>query len=228
MVLCFGSTPEQGTKLKTIKNKNMEREQFRNMTEVELMSKIMRCDTDKADALLKYYNNDLLVLVDHLSYPNIQGVTSRMTSSLLAAIELCTRIESEKGQRQLVDRVIRDSKAIFAIFNHEMSALDHEELWALYMSTNGKVIAKKQISIGNVNSTCADLRKITLPAIEYMASNVALCHNHPHSGIVPSNPDKVLTKKAKEALALFDVRLIDHLIISDGEYYSFADNGEIY
>ena len=90
----------------------MEREQYRNMTEVELMSKIMRCDTDKADALLKYYNNDLLVFVDHLSYPNIQGVTSRMTSSLLAAIELCTRIESEKGQRQLVDRVIRDSKAI--------------------------------------------------------------------------------------------------------------------
>ena len=95
------------------------------------------------------------------------------------------------------------------------------------MAKNGTPLIKKRLSIGSVDATCAALRMITQPALEHMASYVALCHNHPHSGINQSKPDMTLTSKAKEALALFDVRLIDHLIISDGEYYSFADNGEI-
>lgn len=187
----------------------------------------MRCSVDKADELLKYYGNNIAELSDHLGYPSIEGITPRMKKSLSACLELGRRIEKQKSLDILSQTTISSSEAIFAHFNHDLSALDHEELWALYLSKNGKVLAKKQISIGSVDATCADLRRITLPAIEYMASYVALCHNHPHSSIIPSKPDKSITSKVKEALALFDIRLVDHLIISDGQYYSFADEGEI-
>ena len=203
-------------------------EDIRYATDKELISNIMRCSVDKADELLKYYGNNIAELSDHLGYPSIKGITQRMTKILLDCFELGRRVEREKALKNYTQKPISSSEDIFAHFNHELSALDHEELWALYISKNGKVIAKKQISIGSVDATCADLRRITLPAIEYMASNVVLCHNHPHSSINPSKLDKELTSKAKDALALFDVRLIDHLIISDGQYYSFADFGEIY
>ena len=157
----------------------------------------------------------------------IKGLGPAKIATIQAALELGRRKARAEELARINTSVISCSESIFAHFNSELSALDHEELWALYMSKNGKPLIKKRLSIGSVDATCADLRKITQPAIEHMASYVALCHNHPHSGINPSKPDKTLTSKAKEALALFDVRLIDHLIISDGEYYSFADNGEI-
>ena len=202
-------------------------EDIRYATDKDLLSNIMRCSVDKADELLKYYGNNIAELSDHLGYPSIEGITPRMKKSLLACFELGRRIEKQKQLDILSQTTISSSEAIFAHFNHDLSALDHEELWALYLSKNGKVLAKKQISIGSVDAACADLRRITLPAIEYMASYVALCHNHPHSSIIPSKSDKAITSKVKEALALFDVRLVDHLIISDGQYYSFADEGEI-
>ena len=157
----------------------------------------------------------------------IKGLGPAKIATIQAALELGRRKARAEELARINTSVISCSESIFAHFNSELSTLDHEELWALYMSKNGKPLVKKRLSIGSVDATCADLRKITQPAIEHMASYVALCHNHPHSGINPSKPDKTLTSKAKEALALFDVRLIDHLIISDGEYYSFADNGEI-
>lgn len=201
------------------------KEELKNKTNAELISIIMRCTQAQAAELLAYYDNDILTLANHLSYPNIQGVTTRMTNNLLAAVEFGIRIEKAKKN---LDRVkVSSSEEAFEIFKEDMSALDHEELWALYMSKGGKVIIKKRISMGSVDATCADLRIIALPAIECNASYVVLCHNHPHSNIKPSMPDRELTKKVKEALALFDVRLMDHLIISDGKYYSFADNGDI-
>lgn len=158
---------------------------------------------------------------------DIKGLGPAKSCHIKAAIELGKRIARAEEQSRSSAIVVNSSQAVFAQFNTVLSSLDHEQLWALYMSKNGKTLAKYCISIGGVDATCADLRKISQHAIEHMASYVALCHNHPHSGIKPSIPDKELTKKAKEALALFDVRLIDHLIISDGKYYSFADNGDI-
>lgn len=201
----------------------MLNDQIKMMSDAELIAQVMNCNTEKAEALREYYDNNLATLANHLSYPSIKGVTEKMTNRLLAAIELGIRIEKAKKN---LDRVkVTDSQTIFEIFKDDLSALDHEEFWALYMSKDGTVLTKKRISQGSVDATCADLRAITLPAIEFNACYIAVCHNHPHSSIKPSGADKETTKAIDKAVRLFDIRLIDHLIISDGRFFSFADQG---
>ena len=88
-------------------------------------------------------------------------------------------------------------------------------------------LAREEIGVGGTDSASADIKKIVRPALQYMASNVALCHNHPHSACRPSRADRQMTAMAQQALALFGVRLLDHIIIADSQYYSFRDNGEL-
>lgn len=201
----------------------MLNDQIKMKSDAELIAQVMNCNTEKAEALRAYYDNNIATLAHHLSYPSIEGVTAKMTNRLMAAIELGIRIEKAKKN---LDRVkVTDSQSIFEIFNDDLSALDHEEFWALYMSKDGTVLTKKRISLGSVDATCVDLRAVTLPAIEYNASYIAVCHNHPHSSITPSVADKVITTDIEKAVKLFNIRLIDHLIISDGRFCSFADQG---
>lgn len=155
----------------------------------------------------------------------LKGLGDAKICTIRAALELGRRRVTEEGYRTSV--VVKSSAEIFAQFNHQLSDLDHEELWAIYMSKNGKILARRRISEGGVDFSGFDIRKIVRPAIEFAASNVALCHNHPHSNIRPSRPDREATQKVKQALGLFDVCLLDHVIIADGQYYSFADNGEL-
>ena len=157
----------------------------------------------------------------------LKGLGPAKICTIKAALELGRRKAREEEVARLNAIVINCSQTIFAQFNHALSDLDHEELWAIYTSKNGKIILKKCISEGGSDFAGADIKKIVRPAIEFAASNVVLCHNHPHSSTRPSKADREITKKAKEALALFDIRLLDHIIIADGRYFSFADEGEI-
>lgn len=157
----------------------------------------------------------------------LKGLGPSKRCTITAALELGRRRAAEEERRRLGATRITDSRSVFAWFNQHLSDLDHEELWALYLSNSGKVRQCLQVSEGGVSSSVADVRKIVRPAVEYLAASVVLCHNHPHSVARPSGPDREATKKVREALALFDVRLLDHVIISDGQYYSMADHGEI-
>lgn len=157
----------------------------------------------------------------------LKGIGQAKGCTIRAALELGRRLERQMMIKQLNAQHISNSETIFAQFNQMMSALDHEELWAIYTSKNGKILQRVEIGVGGTDSAAADIKKIVRPAIQYMASNVALCHNHPHSACRPSRADRQLTETAREALALFGVRLLDHIIIADGKYYSFADNGDL-
>ncbi|MCF0179468.1 MAG: DNA repair protein RadC [Bacteroidales bacterium] len=157
----------------------------------------------------------------------LKGLGPAKICTIKAALELGRRKAKEEEISRLNAVIINSSNAIFAQFNHALSDLDHEELWAIYTSKNGKILLKKCISEGGTDFAGADVKKILRPAIEFSASNVVLCHNHPHSSLRPSHADREMTKKTKEALALFDIRLLDHIIIADGSYYSFADEGEL-
>lgn len=199
-----------------------------SLTEIELLSLVFWIGTKNQSALeiaremYENSNRSLCELVkgleENADVKNIQ---------LLAAFELGRRRAKEEEIARQNAQVIGNSRDIFAQFNEELSYLDHEELWALYLSKNGKVLCRKRISEGGTDSTGADIKKIVKPALDFKASNVCLCHNHPHSTTRPSRDDKELTQQAKEAFELFDIRLLDHIIVSDGRYYSFADNGDI-
>jgi len=155
----------------------------------------------------------------------LSGLGDAKICAINAALELGRRRQHQEEIEREQAIVVKNSAQLFAVFNQPLSDLDHEELWALYMSKNGKIIQKLQISEGGVDFAGADVRKIIRPAIEYMASVIAICHNHPHSSTKPSKPDQEFTYRLKQALSYFDIRLLDHIVISEGKYYSFVENG---
>lgn len=196
------------------------------MTDSQLLG-ILIGNNALSTEILNTFKNDLTDIAKNIITTKIKGLGNSKMRMLAACFELGRRKAKQDEIKRLNAQKINNSTAIFAQFNQELSDLDYEELWALYMSKNGTVLKKVRISEGGVDATSADIKKIVKPAIDLMASYVALCHNHPHSTTRPSRPDRELTENVKKALTFFDIRLLDHIIIADGRYYSFADNGEL-
>ena len=105
--------------------------------------------------------------------------------------------------------------------------LSHEEFWVLYLNNSNKVLSKDQISKGGITATLVDVRLLYKRALELSAVAIILCHNHPSGKLNPSKADKQLTQKIKEGGTSLDIKLLDHIIITEKSYFSFADNGEI-
>jgi DNA repair protein RadC len=103
--------------------------------------------------------------------------------------------------------------------------LSHEECWVVYLNRANKVLIKEQLSIGGVCATVVDVKIILKRAIELLASSLILIHNHPSGNAKPGENDKVQTKLLKGAADLFDITLLDHVIIAGDSYFSFADDG---
>ena len=211
-----------------------------SLTDAELLAILLvtgkkgKTAVDMARELLNLCDGSLITLshtllrgTDEEKQAVMQGIGPAKLCQIQAALELGLRHQNELQKQQENNCIIDSSEKVFNIFNQPMSQLDHEELWAIYCSNNGKPLFKKRISEGGVNFSGCDLKKVCRPAIEYMASAVALCHNHPQSGLKPSRQDIEITEKVKEALHTIDVRLLDHIIIADGKYYSLSDNGYI-
>ncbi len=172
-------------------------------------------------------HNVLIPNDDPQSRQLLKGIGPSKGCTIRAALELGRRLEKEMQLRQMCATRVTGSDVIFAQFNQALSHLDHEELWAIYTSKNGSILQKVLIGQGGVDSATGDVRCIVRPALQYMASGVALCHNHPHSGLRPSAADRQLTQITQQALKLFGIQLLDHIIIADGNYYSFRDNGDL-
>ena len=102
--------------------------------------------------------------------------------------------------------------------------MPHEEFWILLLARNRKVIARVKISEGGVAGTVVDTKIIFKHAIENLASYIVLCHNHPSGNLQPSAADIQITKNLKNAAKLLDIDIVDHIIIGNNKYYSFADN----
>jgi len=105
--------------------------------------------------------------------------------------------------------------------------LPHEEFWIVYLNNANKVLAREKISAGGITGTLVDTRIIFKKGLEVMATAVILCHNHPSGTLKPSESDLQLTRKIKEAGTILDIRILDHLIITDSSFYSFADEGKL-
>ena len=121
---------------------------------------------------------------------------------------------------------IRESLDAVRILYKAFDGLDHEESWALYMNNTGKPIAAEMITCGTLTSTLMDRRRIVKKALLCDATAVILYHNHPSGEPLPSSQDISQTDELKKACALFDISLLDHIIIGDRCYFSFADNSK--
>ncbi|WP_276382100.1 DNA repair protein RadC [Flavobacterium sp. H4147] len=153
---------------------------------------------------------------------NFKGIGEAKAISIMAALELSRRLRSEKA---VETEKITSSKMVFEIMQPIIGELSHEEFWVLFLNNSNNVISKAQLSKGGIAGTVVDARLVFKLALEYFATGVILCHNHPSGSLIPSDADKQVTKKLKVAGESLDVKVLDHLIISGAKYYSFVDEG---
>lgn len=180
---------------------------------------------DLAKRLLQKYSNDLFEL-GKLS-PNelakqVKGIGKAKSVAISAALEL------GKRRRLLLPKQlesIKSSTSVAEEFYPIMSDLTHEEFWVLLLNKANKQIGKYKISSGGISSTIVDSRIILKYAIENLASNVVLVHNHPSGSLSPSRDDIELTKKIIIGCKALDIIVLDHIIIGQNKYYSFSDEG---
>ena len=146
------------------------------------------------------------------------------------AIAIVTALELGK-RRQLETFIqkpkISSSQEVFSMMQPLMGSLAHEEFWVLYLNNSNEVLSKHQLSKGGITATLVDVRLLFKKAIEMSAVAIVICHNHPSGTLNPSREDKQITKKIKDGGLSLDIKLLDHLIITEKSYFSFADNGEI-
>ena len=146
------------------------------------------------------------------------------------AITIVTALELGK-RRQLEVFIqkpkIHSSQEVFSMMQPLLGPLAHEEFWVLYLNNSNEVLSKHQLSKGGITATMVDARLLFKKAIELSAVAVVICHNHPSGSLNPSREDKKITKKIKDGGLSLDIKLLDHLIITEKSYFSFADNGEI-
>jgi DNA repair protein RadC len=185
----------------------------RNESAVELARKLLDNAGNNLNELAKQELKQLC---------KIKGIGEAKAISLLTALEL--------GKRRNVEAVIQrrkisSSKDVYEIFGPMLCDLPHEEFWILMLNRANVIIEKVRISQGGITGTVTDIRIILKSALDYMSCGIILCHNHPSGNTNPSNEDIQLTKKIKEGGKLLDIIILDHVIIANDKYYSFADEG---
>lgn len=185
-------------------------------TAVQLAQRILHSVDNNLHALGKLSVKELI--------SGFKGIGEAKAVSITAALELGKR----RGHCDTpASDLIRCSRDAFLLLYPPLCDLPHEELWILLTNRNGKVIEKLKVSQGGTSETSADLRLILKAAIHALASGIILCHNHPSGNLAPSSNDDLLTQRLHKAARLMDISLLDHIIISDNRYYSYADEGRI-
>ena len=142
----------------------------------------------------------------------------------LAAVELYTRKKAKNNLREK----IHSSTDVYRIMQPIMVNQEVEELWAIYMNMASRIVKMKRISVGGIAQTLVDIRILLKEALLCNAVAMTICHNHPSGNVRPSSADDQLTEKISKACKTMDIRFLDHLIIADDTYYSYADEGRLY
>ena len=153
-----------------------------------------------------------------------KGIGEAKAISIIAALELGRRRKDSKVEKR---PAIKSSNDAYNIIIDVLSDLSHEEFWVIYLNKKNEVVKKENISKGGIDGTIADTKIIFKHAIQQLASAIILCHNHPSGNMKPSTADIKLTKKLKETGVMLDTPVLDHLIIGEKDYFSFADEGII-
>ena len=155
---------------------------------------------------------------------HFKGIGPAKAVTILAASELGKRRMEEIPKER---KQIRCSKDIYDLFLPLMCDLPVEECWILLLNQASKVIDRIRISQGGLAATQVDVRCILREALLKRAVSLVLCHNHPSGNIIPSTDDDRLTRAVQQASEVMNIRLLDHLIVTDGDYYSYSDEGKL-
>jgi DNA repair protein RadC len=151
-----------------------------------------------------------------------KGIGEAKAISIIAALELGRRRKEESPE---ILEPISSSKAAYNYFISHMQDLAHEEFWVLLLNRANKPIDIRMVASGGVSATIVDVKIILKLGIEKLASSIIIAHNHPSGNLTPSDSDKEITHKIKNACKLIEMPLLDHLIVTDKSFFSFSDEG---
>lgn len=162
--------------------------------------------------------------IEQLTGGRYKGLGPAKAVAIIAACELGKRRQAEKAEER---KQLNSALAIYEYMHPRMQDLSEEEAWVLLMNQNFKLIKSVQLSHGGITETAVDVRVIVKHALLCNATVVALCHNHPSNNASPSGDDDRLTQRVKKACELMRLHFLDHLIITDGQYYSYSEEGRL-
>lgn len=162
--------------------------------------------------------------IDELAGGRYKGLGPAKAVTIIAACELGKRRQAEKAEeRQKLD----SAAAIYEYMLPKMQDLPEEEAWVLLMNQNFKLIKSVMLSHGGITETAVDIRLAVKNALLCNATVLALCHNHPSGNTRPSGDDDRLTQRMKKSCELMRLHFLDHLIVTDGRYYSYSEEGRL-
>ncbi|XCF06130.1 DNA repair protein RadC [Tamlana crocina] len=153
---------------------------------------------------------------------DFKGIGEAKAITIAAALELGRR---RRGEEALQKKKITSSTDVFELMQPIIGELEHEEFWIVYLNNSNKVIQKNQLSKGGMTGTLVDVRLVMKNALEVGATGLILVHNHPSGTLKPSEADKEITQKLKLAAQSLDIKVLDHLVVTEKAYFSFADDG---
>ncbi|MCI4670834.1 MAG: DNA repair protein RadC [Bacteroidia bacterium] len=201
------------------------------LTDVELIAILLRSGNRETSAiglaqvlleevggLEKLAKASLQVLVQ------IKGIGDAKAMSLIAAFELSRRKTAFFPEKVKISSSLIAARYLMA----KLGDFSQEVFYVLFLNRNNEVEAEKQLFVGGVAATIIDPKVVFREAILHLASGLIIAHNHPSGNLVPSQADIQITKKIQQGADYFDIRLLDHVIVSDRSYYSFADEGKLY
>ncbi len=202
------------------------------VTDAELIAILIRTGTpaetalDVAKNILNLAGNDLnrLAKLSVKELTKVKGLGNTKAITIVSALELGRRRKDETIQEM---PRINSSNLVYEIMKPHLLDLDVEQFWVLFLNRASRLIGKQFLSQGGITGTVVDPRIIFKAALENMASNIILVHNHPSGNLKPSDQDNQITKKLVEGAKLLDMQVVDHLIFANNGFYSFADEGQI-
>ena len=184
-------------------------------TAVELMRRVLSACGNNLNELGKLSIEQLCCF---------KGIGPAKVVTIMAACELGRRRKLAEIEERFV---VRSSRDIYNYFHPKMADLPIEEIWVMLLNNACKVMDARRVALGGISEVVADVRLVLREAIMARATAVVLCHNHPSGSIHPSRHDDSLTDRLRQACEVMNIRLIDHVIVTDGRYYSYADEGRI-
>lgn len=179
---------------------------------------------EMAQGLLANHKNNLYLLshAQHSELQKVKGIGEARALSLCAVFELAKRVQEAEIPPS---PSIHSSADAFTHLKLPLGDLKYEEFWVLYLNRRNQLLKKLCISSGGVSGTVVDAKMVFKPALDLLASQIILAHNHPSGNLKPSTADKNLTQKLKRAAQSLDIQILDHLIIASRSYLSFSDEG---
>lgn len=185
----------------------------RNESAVELSKRILKSVDNNLNTLGKLSVKQLMTF---------KGIGEAKAVTIAAAAELGRR----RREEDTVDlKKVTSSKAVYEIMQPLIGELPHEEFWVLYLNNSNKVIYKSQLSKGGITGTIVDVRLAFKLALEHNATGIILVHNHPSGALQASEPDRQITKQMQQAGQSLSINILDHVIVTEKAYLSFADEG---